>query len=61
MAELYSKGRQANNETAQELIKMLEDHNNYIPPSIVTRREYAHLLLKEYEEYIELQIKNDRK
>jgi len=61
MTELYSKGRQVNKETAQEIIKMLEDHNNYIPSSIVTRREYAHLLLKEYEEYVEVQMKKDRK
>lgn len=60
MAELYSKGRQVNNETAQEIIKLLEDHNNYIPSSVVTRREYAHLLLKEYEEYVEVQKNKNR-
>ena len=53
MAELFSEGRQVNNKTAEEIIKRLEAHNNYIPTSEVTRREYAYLLMKEYEEYAE--------
>ena len=48
-ADLYSEGRQANAETADEIIKRLEE-KNYIPPS--TRREYQHLLVKEYREYV---------
>ena len=53
MAELYLEDRQANRETAEEIIKRLEALNNYIPPSERVRTEFAHVLLKEYEEYVE--------
>jgi hypothetical protein len=52
LAELYSEGRQANKETAEEIIKRLEAQKNYIPSSDLTRREYRHLLLKEYREHV---------
>ncbi len=51
MAELYAEGRQATQETAEELIKRLEKRN-YIASSYLVRKEYAHVLLKEYTEYI---------
>jgi hypothetical protein len=50
MAELYSEGRQANQETGEEILNRLEKHNNYIPPS--ARWEYKSVLLKEYRDYI---------
>jgi len=50
MAELFSEGRQANQETAEEIINRLEKNNNYIPLS--ARREYKSVLLKEYRDYI---------
>jgi len=53
MAELHSVGKEANKETADEIIAGLEAMGNYIPASEVTRREYRNSLLKEYEEYIE--------
>jgi hypothetical protein len=53
MAELYSEGREANKEAAEEIIGKLETLNNYIPSSDRTRKEYAYVLLKEYREYIE--------
>jgi hypothetical protein len=56
LAEFYSEGRQANQETAEEIIKRLEAGKNHIPSSVVTKREYAHILLKEYREYLERQI-----
>lgn len=52
MAEIYSEGRKADNETAEEIIKRLEQRNNYIPSSERVRREYAYVLLKEYRKYI---------
>ena len=52
LAELYFEGRQANKETAEEIIKKLEVQKNYIPPSDLTRREYRYILLKEYREYV---------
>lgn len=52
LADLYSEGRKANDETAEDIIKRLEAHNNYIPTSDRARREYAYLLLKEYKGYI---------
>jgi hypothetical protein len=53
MAELHSVGKEANKETADEIIAGLEAMGNYIPVSEVTRREYRNSLLKEYEEYVE--------
>jgi hypothetical protein len=53
LGELYSEGKQANQETAKEIMKRLEAHENFIPSSEIARREYAYLLLKEYEEYLE--------
>ena len=55
LADLYSEGRQANKETAEEIIKRLEAQKNYIPSSDLTRREFAYVLLKEYKEYTEKQ------
>ncbi len=51
MADLYSEGRQANQETAEEIINRLEK-KNYIPSSYLIRKEYAYVLLKEYSEYV---------
>ncbi len=53
LADLYSEGRQANGETAEEIINRLEAQKNFIPSSDRTRREYAYALLAEYKEYIE--------
>ena len=52
LADLYSEGRPANDETAEEIIDRLEDHKNYIPSSDRAHKEYAYLLLKEYRKYI---------
>jgi hypothetical protein len=49
LADLYSEGRQANRETAEEILDRLEKHNNYIPPS--ARWEYRSAVLKEYRDY----------
>jgi hypothetical protein len=53
LAELYSEGRQANRETAEEIINRLEANKNYIPSSDRTRKEFAYVLLKEYIKYLE--------
>jgi Ca2+-binding EF-hand superfamily protein len=52
MAELYSEGRKATDETAQEIIKRLEVRNNYIPSSERVRKEYSYVLLNEYRAYV---------
>ena len=52
MADLYSQGRQANRETAEEIINRLEANKNYIPSSDRTRKEYAYVLLKKYRKYV---------
>lgn len=49
LSDLFSEGRQPNQETAEEIINRLEKCNNYIPPS--ARREYKSVLLKEYRDY----------
>ncbi|HOE17301.1 MAG TPA: hypothetical protein PLX02_12620 [Syntrophorhabdaceae bacterium] len=54
MAELYAVGRKANRRTADEIIAGLEAMGNYVPTSEVTRRDYRNVLLKEYEEFIEV-------
>jgi hypothetical protein len=58
LCELYSEGRKAIKETAEEIIKRLEAHENFIPSSELARREYAYLLLKDYEEYVERRTDN---
>jgi hypothetical protein len=52
MAELFSEGRDATDETAEEMINRLEAARNYIPSSESVRREYAYVLLKEYRKYM---------
>lgn len=61
MADLYSEGRQANKETAEEIIKKLEAMNNYVPSSDRIRKEYAYVLLEEYREYVESRTGNSPK
>jgi hypothetical protein len=53
MTDLCSEGRQANQETAREIIDRLEAGKNYIPSSDLARREYINVLLKEYRDYTE--------
>lgn len=60
LADIFAEGRQANQETAEEIISRLEK-KNYIPSSYVTRREYAYVLLNEYREYIKARDDNDPK
>ena len=52
LADLYTEGRQANGETAEEIINRLETQKNFIPSSDRTRKEYAYVLLREYKEYV---------
>jgi hypothetical protein len=53
MAEIYSVGKQANKETADEIIAGLEAMGTFIPTTETVRREYRHVLLKEYQEFVE--------
>lgn len=53
MTELYSVGKPATRETADEIIAGLIAMGNYISDSEVTRREYRSVLLKEYEAFLE--------
>jgi hypothetical protein len=52
MADLYTEGRQANMETAIEIMKRLEALNNYVSSSDRTRKEYAYVLLEAYREFV---------
>jgi hypothetical protein len=52
LADLYSEGRRANEETAEEIIKRLEAKKNYIPSSDRIRRQYSYVLVKEYRRYV---------
>ncbi len=49
MAAVHSEGREASTATAEEIVRRLKE-KNYIPPS--ARREYRHLILEEYREYV---------
>jgi hypothetical protein len=60
MAELYSEGRRAIDETAEEMIKRLEAQKNYIPSSDRTRKEYTYVLLKEYRMYVKSRTDKNR-
>jgi hypothetical protein len=52
LADLHSQGREANQETAKEIVNRLEAEKNYIPSSDRIRKEFAQVLLKEYREYL---------
>ncbi len=58
LADLYAEGRQANEETAEEILDRLEARKNYIPSSDRVRREYVYVLLKEYRNYIKDRAEN---
>jgi hypothetical protein len=59
MANLHADGRQANDETVEEIIIRLEANKNYIPSSDRARKEYAYVLLKEYRKYVKEQAHNN--
>ncbi|MEW6669344.1 MAG: hypothetical protein AB1512_29380 [Thermodesulfobacteriota bacterium] len=59
LADLYAEGRQANEETADEIIQRLEARNNYVPSSDRVRSEYAYVLLKEYRKYVKSRTDDD--
>lgn len=61
LAEVYSEGRQVNQETADEIIHRLEEAGNYIPPLDHIRKEYRYVLLGEYREYIEARLAEEMK
>jgi hypothetical protein len=61
LADLYSEGRPANEETAEEIIKRLEAQKNYIPSSDRARKEYRYVLLKEYRKYVKDQTDKNQK
>ena len=52
MAELYAEDMKPTDETAEEIMKRLEERKNYIPGSKRVRREYAYALLGAYRKYI---------
>jgi hypothetical protein len=60
MASLHADGRQANDETIEEIIISLEANKNYIPSSERARKEYAYVLLKEYRKYLKDQSDSNR-
>ncbi|MCX7966591.1 MAG: hypothetical protein N2596_08205 [Syntrophorhabdaceae bacterium] len=61
MAELYSVGKRPTKETIDEIIAGLEAMGNYIPESEVIRREYRDILMKEYQEFVEIHDKEKEK
>jgi hypothetical protein len=52
MAVLFHGGKKADDETAEEIIRRLEELKNYIPSSDRVRREYSYVLLNEYRKYL---------
>jgi hypothetical protein len=60
LADVYSEGRPANEETAEEIIRRLEAHSNYIPASERAHREYAYVLLREYKAYLKDQAEKNQ-
>ena len=51
--DAYQEGKKPHWSIASELVKRLSEYN-YIPTSEAVRREYRNVLLKEYEEFIEV-------
>jgi hypothetical protein len=60
LADVYSEGRQVNDETAKEITNRLEAKKNYIPSSDRARKEYSYVLLKEYRKYVKGRADNNR-
>jgi hypothetical protein len=60
MADLYAKGRKANEDTVEEIICRLEAAKNYIPSSDRARNDYSYTLLREYRNYIRDRVESDR-
>jgi Ca2+-binding EF-hand superfamily protein len=60
MADLYTEGRKATDETGEEIIKRLEARSNYIPSSERVRKEYAWVLLNEYRAYVKERSSSSR-
>lgn len=60
LADLYSQGRKADDETVEVIINRLEAKKNYIPSSERARKEYSYSLLKEYRKYIKDQTDKNR-
>jgi len=60
LADIYSEGRQANQETAEEIMNRLEAKKNHIPSSDRARKEYAYVLLTEYRKHVKGQADNNR-
>lgn len=61
MAELYSVGKMPTRETIDEIIAGLEAMGNYISDSEVIRREYRDVLMKEYQEFVEMHDREKEK
>ena len=62
MAALFAENRKADDGTAKEMIKRLEEKKNFIPSSESVHREYAFALLGEYRKYIvERSAENSRR
>lgn len=61
LAQLSAEGRQANDETAREIVTRLEARGNYIPSSDRVRRDYYYVLLNEYRKHLkDRAVKSDR-
>ena len=52
MTRVYLK-REPNQETAREMITRLEEKGNFVPSSESVHREYAYVLLREYQKFIQ--------
>ncbi len=60
MFDFYLEGRQPNDETADKIIKRLEENKNYIPSSEHARKEYSYAILKEYRMYLNEKTAKDK-
>lgn len=52
MFDFFLEGKEANDETVEEIIKKLEESKNYIPSDERARKEYSYAILKEYRNYL---------
>jgi hypothetical protein len=56
LSDMYAEGRQADGETAEEIVERLSE-NNYVTPSF--KQQYCEVLIEEYRHYVKM--KNDNK
>jgi hypothetical protein len=61
MTDFYAQGREANRQTVDAILEILERHyKNYIPESERARNEYFKIISEEYKRYMSEKTKDNK-